>query len=73
MFLAQRMVLTVAVLTLPVRPVVSNDLGEGDAEGLGHAFYTREGRYGGNKKGIKGEREEANDKEDKVCATKVKC
>lgn len=24
-------------------------------------------------KGIKGEREEANDKEDKVCATKVKC
>lgn len=33
-----RRVQTVTILTLPVRPVVSNDLGEGYAKGLGYAF-----------------------------------
>lgn len=54
MFLAQRMVLTIAVLPLPVCPVVSNDLGEGDAEGLGYALCKSKvetGRWGRNEKG----------------------
>lgn len=32
-------ILAKAVLTLPLRSVISNDLGEGYAEGLGDAFW----------------------------------
>lgn len=41
MLLALRVILAVAVLPLPVRSVVGDDLGEGDAEGLGYAFWER--------------------------------
>lgn len=41
MLLALRMVLTIAVLALPVRSVVSDDLGERYTEGLGHAFWVK--------------------------------
>lgn len=51
MLLALRMVLTIAVLALPVRSVVSDDLGERYTEGLGHAFWVNkngdEGRGSG--------------------------
>lgn len=46
MFLALWMVLTIAVLTLPVRPVIGDDLGERDAEGLGYAFWKKRGDKG---------------------------
>lgn len=38
MLLALRRVLAIAVLTLPVRSVITNDLGERYTEGLGYAF-----------------------------------
>lgn len=41
MLLPQGMVLTKAVLTLPVRSVVSDDLGERDAKSLGYALWKR--------------------------------
>lgn len=39
MLLALWVILAVAVLPLPVRSVVGNDLGEWYAEGLGYAFW----------------------------------
>lgn len=42
MLLTLRGVLTIAVLTLPVRSVVGDDLGERYAEGLRHAFCSVE-------------------------------
>lgn len=39
MLLSLRMVLTIAVLTLPVRSVIGDDLGERYTESLGHAFW----------------------------------
>lgn len=39
MLLTLQVVLPVAVLALPVRPVVGDDLGQRYTEGLGHAFW----------------------------------
>lgn len=44
MLLALRMILTIAVLALPVRSVISNDLGERYTEGLGYAFWETNGK-----------------------------
>ena len=41
MLLALWMVLTIAILALTVRSVVSDDLGERYTEGLGHAFWIK--------------------------------
>lgn len=54
MLLALRRVLTMAVLTLPVSSVISDDLGEHYAEGLGYAFWgLRKGGDEGKKTGNK--------------------
>lgn len=39
MLLALWRVLTIAILALPMRSVISNDLGERYTEGLGYAFF----------------------------------
>lgn len=50
MLLALQMILAIAVLTLPVRSVISNDLGERYTEGLGYAFWETNGKEGDEKR-----------------------
>lgn len=57
MLLALRRVLAIAVLTLPVRSVIGDDLGEHYAEGLRDAFWGGGGEERG-KKGAEGQKGE---------------
>lgn len=66
MFLSLRRVLPIAVLTLPVRSIISNDLGQGYAERMGYTFCQEREMDGDEKrrkgKAKKGNKEEENEK-----------